>query len=154
MNRKTEKAFILDDKGNVIYEKGGNYNRVQFNLEEAKYFKGNIFIHNHPGASSFSYDDIDVMLRYKMKEMRAIGVDYQGNVHKYIMKPKTPGVYPRSGIILKDYNVGFKKIKLSYDAKYWRGEVKWPDAVIKIGNELWTEIVRKNKKLIYISEVI
>jgi len=154
MNRKTKKAFILDDKGNVIYEKGGNYNRVQFNLEEAKYFKGNIFIHDHPGASSFSNNDIDVMIRYRMKEMRAIGVDYQGNMHKYIMKSRTPGIYPKGVKISKDYDVVFKGRYSHYEKIYFDGKIQWPEAAIKLGNELWTEVARRNKELIYISEVI
>jgi len=152
--RKTEKGYILDDEGNVIYEKSGDRNRVQFNLKECEYFRGNIFIHNHPGASSFSGDDINIMIRYKMKEMRVIGVDHEGNVHKYIMKLRTPGVYPTGEKIRKDYKVVFKGRYSHYEKMYLNGEIEWEEAVIKMGNELWTEIIKKNKELIYISEII
>jgi len=154
MNRKTEKAFILDDKGNILFEKGGTSKSVQFNLKESRYFVDNIFIHNHPGASSFSLDDINIMVRYRMKEIRAVGVDYQGNVQRYIIKPRTPGVYPKGENIRKDYKVAFRSAYSRWEKIYKSGKVKWEEAVINIGNELWTEVAKKNKELIYISEVI
>jgi len=34
------------------------------------------------------------------------------------------------------------------------GKMGWQEATINLSNEIWTEIIKKNKKLIYISEVI
>lgn len=153
-DRKTEKGFFLDDKGNIIYEKSGRRNSIPFTLKESEYFKGNIFIHNHPGASSFSVDDINIMVRYKMKEMRVIGVDHEGKVHRYIMKPKTPGIYPKGEKIRKDYKVVFKKRYSHYEKIYLDGKIGWSDTTIKLGNETWIEVTKRNKELIYISEII
>ncbi len=74
--RTTEKAYVLDEKGNVVLSKEGAYDRVVFTKEEAEKFRNNIFTHNHPKVSSFSNNDIELAVNYNMKEIRVVGDGY------------------------------------------------------------------------------
>jgi len=110
-NRKTEEAFIFDDAGNILLEKGGSRSQVAFTYKEAELFENNIMLHNHPSDGPFSGDDIFTMINTKIKETRVVG-----EKHRHIMRAKTQGVYPEisefknnySALSQKHYNKGKK----------------------------------------------
>lgn len=69
-----ERAYLYNDSGEVIWKNDGNSNSVDLSdAARRNLLKDNVLTHNHPGSTSFSHADIDVMLRNKMKEIRAIG---------------------------------------------------------------------------------
>jgi hypothetical protein len=68
----------------LIYKPGGRalaYARsrpetpkeVTIPMREARLLSGNIFLHNHPDNESFSYQDIWLLLRHGVREVRAYG---------------------------------------------------------------------------------
>lgn len=68
-----ESAALYDPTGKMIFFKNGKTSFVNFDHTEAALFPGNILTHNHPGSASFSDADVNVLIKYKIKEMRAVG---------------------------------------------------------------------------------
>jgi hypothetical protein len=46
---------------------------VTIPMREARLLSGNVFVHNHPDNESFSYQDIWLLLRHGVREVRAYG---------------------------------------------------------------------------------
>ena len=70
-----ERAYVLDDKGNVLIDKKGAARSVSFSQQEVAYItdRNAIFTHNHPtGNMPFSGHDIDMAVRINAKQMRAV----------------------------------------------------------------------------------
>ena len=74
-NYSHEEAYIYLPN-NRVYLKVGILNKVSFSDEECKLFKGGVLIHNHP-YETFSPDDIEFAIKYKIKEIRVITPDKQ-----------------------------------------------------------------------------
>lgn len=69
---ETETAYLLDDSGNVIFSKTDNKsNCVEFTPEQVLAMEGQVLTHNHPGGTTFSYEDINLLVEHKLKEIRA-----------------------------------------------------------------------------------
>lgn len=70
-----ETLYALDANGNEIFKKIGNRNSVSYGMDGWK-TKDAIMTHNHPGGSSFSWQDVQGMVYYNQKEMRATGKEF------------------------------------------------------------------------------
>ena len=85
--RGQEKAFVYDTAGNLLVERIGSADQIQFGSEDIETMqnaKGAIFLHNHPGGwnypptniqhsgRSFSRSDMILAAGIKLAEMRAI----------------------------------------------------------------------------------
>jgi len=81
-----EKCFVFDSSGEVVFQKGGEENRIVFTKEEAAKFRNRVFTHNHPGGASFSWADINTLWKAKLKEIRAVTKEFL-----YRMKILEPG---------------------------------------------------------------
>ena len=79
-NRKTEKAYILDDDGNILLEKVGDEKSVRFTDREAELFRDATLTHNHPSGTAHSKADVLLAEEYKMKEIRAVGSKYNHSI--------------------------------------------------------------------------
>lgn len=66
-----ETAIIYDAVGNRKYLKKGKVDEVTFSGEEIKQMKGCVLTHNHPGGTVFSPEDINILRRGKLTEIRA-----------------------------------------------------------------------------------
>jgi SPP1 gp7 family putative phage head morphogenesis protein len=83
---KHEKALVFDEQGNLVLEKVGKKNHVEFTRDEIDGFKGKTLVHNHPSGGPFSEADIKVAARSELAEIRAVGKS-----HVYSMKPPAKG---------------------------------------------------------------
>lgn len=71
----TETAIVLDKRGNIVLQKSDNAtNYVRFTAEELAQMSGNVLTHNHPSNSTFSLEDIKLMVAHNLKAIRATGV--------------------------------------------------------------------------------
>ena len=77
---KIEFGIIIDREGNVIAQVKGNKHSVSFNVSDLKKASGGIVSHNHPNGSSFSIEDVLILLKYKLAELRAIGKEYRYSI--------------------------------------------------------------------------
>ncbi len=71
--RSEEHSVIFDQHGNIILEKKGTQDYVDFTDTEVAKMLGKILTHNHSGGSSFSPGDINFAIANNLKEMRAVG---------------------------------------------------------------------------------
>ena len=82
-NLKRERAYIIDQKGNVIATLQGKEDQVTTPKEvireiqrgQLDFGKNYGFIHNHPSGSTFSPEDINAMIRRGYVEMWAVTKD-------------------------------------------------------------------------------
>jgi NAD+--asparagine ADP-ribosyltransferase len=138
--RKTEKAYLFDTAGNVLLEKGGTKNQVSFTNEEVKQFKGAILTHNHPGASSFSMQDIRTACMNELMEIRATGT-----YRTYVMKTKDgsnlkPDLWKYK---IKDaYEIHNTDVRRDFMSRIDKGELSIKDAELLHGHEVWTRTAK------------
>jgi hypothetical protein len=72
---RVEHAIVVDESGNVLFEKKGTKKSVTFDPEEMGKIKNGtnvVLSHNHPGGSSFSKQDIMLSARNNISEIRVI----------------------------------------------------------------------------------
>ncbi len=145
--RKTEKAYLFDSKGNILLEKGGTRNQVVFTQEELKLFKGSILTHNHPGASSFSVQDVRTACANSLKEIRVTGT-----FRTYAMKMKDgSNMYPD---LWKDkirdvYVVHNAEVRREFVSKIGKGDMSIQDMELLHFHEVWTRTAKDISELDY-----
>lgn len=113
-----ETAVLLNESGNVIYRKSsGATNYVQFTAEELKKMKGMSLTHNHPSNSTFSAEDIELLVSRELKVIRATGVDktYQlkqiSEANKEFSVAFKKAMKSNKKITDKDYKIIQKQLK-------------------------------------------
>ena len=144
MNRKTEKAYVLDKNGKTVFSKAGGKDVVGFTESEVKYLKDNIMIHNHPSGYSFSVSDVTTMLRAKAYEIRVVG-----KKSRYIMKLKDPGKYLNSSKLEEMTQIVTHDIYSNWKIPLDKGYLTAKEASRGFHNELWEEVTKKFDGLIY-----
>ena len=72
---KNEYGILYDSQGNRILKKRGEKDRIVYTDEETALMPGGVLTHNHPSGATFSVDDIDMMGRTGITELRAVGRD-------------------------------------------------------------------------------
>lgn len=77
-----ESAAVYKTNGEQTLYKNGKKTQVEFTRVELEAAKGQIMTHNHPGSGSFSPADLQVMTKYELHEIRAVG-----NLYTYSVKP-------------------------------------------------------------------
>ncbi len=83
---KYEAAVVVDDSGNVIFEKKGAKDYVAFTPAESRKLRGKTLTHNHPPGESFSRADVETMFDLEMSEIRVVG-QLGGDKYLYRMRP-------------------------------------------------------------------
>ena len=72
IGRKTERALILDSKGNKLFTKdSGLESAVKFTAKEMSQMQGAIISHNHINGTTFSPEDIQMVIQTGASEIRA-----------------------------------------------------------------------------------
>ncbi len=72
---KSEYGILYDAFGNKLFKKHGGKGEIIYTDEEAGLMKDGILTHNHPHGTTFSLDDIDMLGRTGLSELRAVGRD-------------------------------------------------------------------------------
>lgn len=86
--RQTETAVVYDHQGRFLFQKRGSSNEVTFSVGEFLKLKGTVVTHNHPSGNSFSAQDISLLKRGKLAELRVIT-----ETGAYFMRP--PKQWPK-----------------------------------------------------------
>lgn len=116
-NAKIEHCIAMDEKGNILLEKSGVRNQMNFTQEEFNRMNVNnmLFTHNHPSGSSFSGADIDMLGAYKRgTEIRAVGTKYEYSA-KIINNAKFPSTRPE---VNKLFKIEHSALQPKYQAIY------------------------------------
>jgi hypothetical protein len=80
-----ESCGAYNEAGEIVFQKDGDKDKINFTKEEGLKQKGTIFTHNHPVGYSFSPSDILCACHNEMKEMRCIS---KADGSKYSMSMK------------------------------------------------------------------
>lgn len=72
VDKKYEITGLYDGDGNFIFKKNGDSGAVNFTQDEIKQMRGGVLTHNHPNGSCFSPEDINMLRRGKLLEIRAV----------------------------------------------------------------------------------
>ncbi|HEU4753745.1 MAG TPA: hypothetical protein VFU47_11615, partial [Armatimonadota bacterium] len=87
--RAQERAWIITPEGKTVYRKIGRRSEITFRPDEQVHFEGNVFIHNHPGGTSFSPADVETAAKSGAVEFRLVTAKY-----RYILRPPAGGWPP------------------------------------------------------------
>lgn len=118
-----ETAIIYDAVGNRKYLKKGKVDEVTFSDEEIKQMKGCVLTHNHPSGTVFSPEDINILRRGKLTEIRACN--------------------GRGSYVLRNYDEWDEKLKdlETIESEYWN--------CMGIAGEKYADIAAQEGKPIY-----
>lgn len=118
-----ETAIIYDAVGNRKYLKKGKVDEVTFSGEEIKQMKGCVLTHNHPSGTVFSPEDINILRRGKLTEIRACN--------------------GRGSYVLRNSDEWNEKLKdlETIESEYWN--------CMKIAGEKYADIAAQEGKPIY-----
>lgn len=120
---KYETAVIYNDDGTIAFQKKGNKNSVVFTKQEIKAMNGKVLTHNHPNASVLSPNDINIMRRGNLSEIRACN----GN-GAYVIRRSGKWSYKLTSL---------DKIKNAYYDCMKEADAKYADIAAKNGEPLF-----------------
>ncbi len=139
---KHEEAYIFDDTGKSILYKTGSTSEVSFTRAECVSIQGSpLMLHNHPGSSSFSPEDITFAFRNSIKEMRVVSKEYD-----YSFKQIDNGIqFDPSNLALlqKTRRKIHDQVKNEFIDKIDKGEISLEFANKNHYHEVWTRVSKK-----------
>lgn len=146
-----EQGLLYDQQGKLLLSKSGTGTNVKWTELEGELFKGNILTHNHPvgtrgWAGSFSFDDINVLKKYKLSQMRAtVGKSMYEKAGTYIAT-MTPEGNAVSEIV---FNMKMKRIldatRQEMTALVRAGKMSVLKANSTIMKTFWTKFANETK---------
>lgn len=98
-----ESAAIVDGKGKVILDKDGAKSSVSFSNLEVRMMRGNTLTHNHPSGSNFSVEDVNMLVKSGLNEIRATRP--QGGVYSL----KQVSTNANAHQFVQEYHSNYKK---------------------------------------------
>lgn len=109
---KIETAVLLNDRGDIIFrESSGAANYVQFSKEQLDKMKGATLTHNHPSNSTFSAEDVGLMVIRDLKAIRATGKE-----RTYQLSKMNNGDFKNG--LAEDYKTAMANNRKITDAEY------------------------------------
>lgn len=139
VNRKTEKMTVIDDDGNITFQKSGSSGRVSFNPVEGFKMNGKTITHNHPGefGGTFSGADVAVFTKFGLKSIRAVAKEGTYSLERTSKAtPKSANEFSRA---YQKHNAqqesGMKTLKNALVAKFKKGEISSTKANKKLSDE-------------------
>ncbi len=152
-----EHAVAVGNDGVVYLVKDGAYDHVSFSQKDVAMMTlvakddGLVFTHNHPGARSFSEDDVRMAAKVGFTEMRAVGRTESPNPDEpgvmdvtYRMRPGSAG-FPDPGTLHAMYDMEDKAVygefKTKLDDK--DSDLTEPMANYTHQHEVWTRLARR-----------
>ena len=112
---KHEEGAVYGLNGKQVFWKKGEKSQINFTTAEARQFTGRIFTHNHPNGATFSVDDLQTAMDWKMEEVRAVARE-----GFYSMKFKKYGLSTRT--IKKRMNLAESRIVSKIKSNNWENE--------------------------------
>ena len=148
--RDVEVLYAINKKGDVVFAKEGTKAEISFGEKERKLFKGCNWTHNHPGESSFSADDIYMMLANETPECRAVCSHYRYSAKiDWKAAAKSPRVKKNKQalvdwILNEDYVYAEKEVRKMFEQAIRSGTLTIKEANAMHYHEIWTIVARIN----------
>lgn len=119
---KHETAIVYKSNGEILFQKKGDKDSVKFTREQIKSMDGKILTHNHPNGSIFSPQDINIMRRGNLFEIRACN-----NNGAYVIRRSEKWSYKLTSL---------DKIKQAYNDCMAEIENKYADIAAREGQSI------------------
>jgi hypothetical protein len=130
---KNEKLTLVNENGDIIHEKRGGKSSVSIDDDVAAKMGADVTLtHNHPGefGGTFSGADVNVLTKYNLKGIRAVGVEGTYSLER---KSNTTGL--KASYLQREYinlaNDASRRLNAEYNSlkrKAGRGEVTVAEA--------------------------
>ena len=146
-NEQTEHLMVLDSKGNVAARSGdGQRSEVSFTPEMERLARDAVVTHNHPGGSTFSWEDIHASMLLGIKEVRATTASNGTYVLRrdYDLGGYVPGSYRDFAYDYRSY-VNTAVIP-SVRAKLNSGQIKTSDEAYAADGRMRRDWLKNNSK--------
>jgi hypothetical protein len=145
-----EYGMVIDDQGNKILNKQGERNEIRWTEEEAKQFTGNTFTHNHPTGGSFSASDMDALIRFEPKEIRAVGnirgQDINYSASMIIDKQRTNMESALAEFHFETRSVN-RDLVQGLNTKIDKGQITADEANDVYSHQLWTSVSNRLQEI-------
>jgi hypothetical protein len=135
-----EHAVVLDDAGTLLVNKVGERREVSFTSDEVTRMRGAaVFIHNHPGGTSFSLPDILLAKRLNIREMRVV----TGQT-LYVLRPPRDG-WPALTLrdLLNAVQAADVEVEERRRAQIQGGRLSKTEANSRHWHEVWTQVAQQ-----------
>lgn len=138
--KKHEECFAFDGNGEKLLYKRGGRASVSFSDRDVKVLKkASTLIHNHPGSSSFSKQDIQLAFHYGITDMQVVSKEYD-----YFIKEKLSGIKFNKENWLKigkpKYNIVYQEVKRSLNRQIRNKEITVDEANKLLLHLVWSKL--------------
>ena len=128
--------FRLD--GTLILQKVGQSDRIPFSLGELHQATGSLFSHNHPDGLSFSYQDVQIAIAYRLAELRAVSSHW-----RHIMRPIAS--WPNQAAIVAAIRAEAHRARSDVHVMMQSGQLSSRDCQWELQHQLWARVSRSLK---------
>lgn len=135
-----ERAAIYDRDGTFIFAKQGTAKKVLFARSDAPLMRGRVVTHNHPGGWSFSTGDVRALWGVEMYEMRAVGLNSEGEAWRYVLRPNKAFFQMAYDEIEGFIQAAEKEVSAVIGQRLMAGEMTREQANNLYWHTLWTEV--------------
>jgi len=135
-----EYAVVLDERGTLLVNKVGERREVAFTADEVARMRGAaVFIHNHPGGTSFSLPDILLAKRLNIREMRVVT-----DQMLYVLRPPQDG-WPALTLrdLLNAVRAADAEVEARLSAHIHSGRLSTTAANRRHWDEVWTQVAQQ-----------
>jgi len=134
-----EHVSAIDEDGNVLFSKIGNYNEIDFSEDETRELRNvEVLTHTHPEDKSFSAEDVFLALSLGVKELR---VKTPENTYFFKIGHKDVGKARSNNrtfmVVLKELNYS---VRLEISKKVRNGDMTIEDAEKQHREILWNMV--------------
>lgn len=135
-----EHAVVLDEHGALLVNKVGERREVAFTANEVTRMRGAaVFIHNHPGGTSFSLPDILLAKRLNIQEMRVVTAEVL-----YVLRSPRAG-WPILALrdLLSAVRAADVEVEERLSAQVRSGRLSSTEANLRHWHEVWTQVAEQ-----------
>ena len=145
MHQDHETGFIHSPDGKQVWANQGGVDYVDVSDARDKgVLRGNVLTHNHPQGNSFSHQDVNGLLAWGLKEMRAVS-------SKHLHRIQPPEHWPKDGSVsqamLDNMASQIKHIEEGIRSEFWdrigNGKMTKEEAAAQHFHELWTRAAKE-----------
>jgi len=144
---RIEHMYAFDSSGGLISSMTGDRRQVRIPMSVSRQLADGVLTHNHPSGGSFSDADIRFATSWNLREMRAVGRNYLGEVNAYSMSGDwlVPGGGDVQAALVRLQN------EFARSVRKWRailgplvssGKISPEEANFRIGHEIWQEVAK------------
>ena len=149
LSQDFESASAVSGGGEVLLEKDGETNHVQFTNDEVNSLRGAdvVFTHNHPSGRGLSFDDVNFARDIDAAEMRAVGRGGGGRgsqAYIYRAQPGSSGLWPAAGDLKTWYDEVGARVFDALLSKVDAGALTTGEAGREHYHEIWKTIAAEH----------